>query len=82
MHRPINVKSPSNTTKWQVGFNSAFKGLRNAEDLSDPQVGVAPWKYKIGLVVLARKTQNHPFRSLSYDRPIASYLASSPQSAI
>jgi hypothetical protein len=28
MHVPINVKSPNNIRKWQVGFNSAFKGLR------------------------------------------------------
>jgi hypothetical protein len=27
MHVPINVKSP-NIRKWQMGFNSAFKGLR------------------------------------------------------
>jgi hypothetical protein len=27
MHRPINVKSPNNISKWQMGFNSAFKGL-------------------------------------------------------
>jgi hypothetical protein len=27
MHVPINVKSPNNISKWQVGFNSAFKGL-------------------------------------------------------
>jgi hypothetical protein len=26
MHGPINVKSP-NTSKWQMGFNSAFKEL-------------------------------------------------------
>jgi hypothetical protein len=26
MHGPINVKSPNNS-KWQMGFNSAFKGL-------------------------------------------------------
>jgi hypothetical protein len=25
---PINVKSPNNISKWQMGFNSAFKGLR------------------------------------------------------
>jgi hypothetical protein len=24
---PINVKSPNNTSEWQMGFNSAFKGL-------------------------------------------------------
>jgi hypothetical protein len=28
MHEPINVKSPNNTSKWQMGFNSAFKGLK------------------------------------------------------
>jgi hypothetical protein len=27
MHGHINVKSPNNTNKWQMGFNSAFKGL-------------------------------------------------------
>jgi hypothetical protein len=27
MHVLINVKSPNNTSKWQMGFNSAFKGL-------------------------------------------------------
>jgi hypothetical protein len=27
MHGPINVKFPNNTSKWQMGFNSAFKGL-------------------------------------------------------
>jgi hypothetical protein len=28
MHLPINVKSPNNISKWQMGFNSAFKGLK------------------------------------------------------
>jgi hypothetical protein len=27
IHVPINVKSPNNISKWQIGFNSAFKGL-------------------------------------------------------
>jgi hypothetical protein len=27
MHGPINVKSPNNTSKCQMGFNSAFKVL-------------------------------------------------------
>jgi hypothetical protein len=27
MHGPMNVKFPNNTSKWQMGFNSAFKGL-------------------------------------------------------
>jgi hypothetical protein len=30
MHGPINVKSPNSISKWQMGFNSAFKRL-NAE---------------------------------------------------
>jgi hypothetical protein len=25
MHGPINVKSPNNTSKWQMRFNLAFK---------------------------------------------------------
>ena len=31
MHGPINVKSPNNISEWQMGFNSAFKGLNNIE---------------------------------------------------
>jgi hypothetical protein len=31
MHGPINFKSPKNTSKWQMGFNSAFKGLISTE---------------------------------------------------
>jgi hypothetical protein len=27
MHGPMNVKSSDNISKWQMGFNSAFKGL-------------------------------------------------------
>jgi hypothetical protein len=27
MHGPINVKFPNNTSKWQMRFNSEFKGL-------------------------------------------------------
>jgi len=30
MHVPINIKSPNNTSKWQMGFNCAFKGLKLA----------------------------------------------------
>jgi hypothetical protein len=28
MHGPINIKSPNNISEWQMGFNSAFKGLK------------------------------------------------------
>jgi hypothetical protein len=27
MYGPINVKSPNDINKWQMGFNSAFRGL-------------------------------------------------------
>jgi hypothetical protein len=27
MHGPMNVKFPNNPSKWQIEFNSAFKGL-------------------------------------------------------
>jgi hypothetical protein len=32
MHLPINVKSPNNISKWQMGFNLAFKGLKCVGD--------------------------------------------------
>jgi len=31
MHVPTDVKSPNNISKWQMGFNSAFKGLMKIE---------------------------------------------------
>jgi hypothetical protein len=34
MHGPINVKSHNNNnnnSKWQMGFNSAFKGLTESD---------------------------------------------------
>jgi hypothetical protein len=32
MQVPMNVKSPNNTRKWQMGFNSAFKGLSREKE--------------------------------------------------
>jgi hypothetical protein len=32
MHVPMNVKSPNNTSKWQMGINSAFKWLIHHSD--------------------------------------------------
>ena len=34
MHGPINVKYPNNISEWQMGFNSAFKGLNVKESFS------------------------------------------------
>jgi hypothetical protein len=58
MHGPIKFKSPNNTSKWQMGFNSAFKGLilsgRILQFVMGPSVisiprptrAVEPWKEK------------------------------------
>jgi hypothetical protein len=35
MHVPINVKSPNNINNWQIGFDSAFKGLRLLSDSAE-----------------------------------------------
>jgi hypothetical protein len=35
MHGPINVKSSNNMSKWQMGFNSAFKGLIENQALKE-----------------------------------------------
>jgi hypothetical protein len=40
MHVPINVKSPNNTSKWQMGFNSAFKGLKERVNSVDTIITV------------------------------------------
>ena len=37
MHGPINVKSPNNTSKWQMGFNSAIKGLKEESTNTCPE---------------------------------------------
>jgi hypothetical protein len=34
MRLPINLKSPNNTIKWQMGFNSAFEGLIHQLDVA------------------------------------------------
>jgi hypothetical protein len=40
IHGPINVKFPNNINKWQMGFNSAFKGLRlMVEQNTDVRIG-------------------------------------------
>ena len=41
MHGPINVKSPNNISEWQMGFNSAFKGLNSVEGGSRHVIGGA-----------------------------------------
>jgi hypothetical protein len=32
MHGSMNGKSPNNTSKWQMRFNSAFKGLNRLNE--------------------------------------------------
>jgi hypothetical protein len=41
MHGSINFKSPNNTRKWQMGFNSAFEGLiTSQENIVIPAIGI------------------------------------------
>ena len=37
MHVPINVKFPNNISEWQMGFNSAFKGLMSKQKIKAPR---------------------------------------------
>jgi hypothetical protein len=43
MHVLINVKFPNNISKWQMGFNSAFKGLMyfSHQELSPADIAVS-----------------------------------------
>jgi hypothetical protein len=38
MHGPINVKSPNNISKWQMGFNLEFKGLSDFSEVSEKKL--------------------------------------------
>jgi hypothetical protein len=51
MQLPINVKSPNNISKWQMGFNSAFKGLMLQQILKkkDGTVYVGLIRLRIGV---------------------------------
>jgi DNA-binding transcriptional regulator of glucitol operon len=45
---PINVKSPNNISKWQMEFNSAFKGLMQLGFEPGAVVGKLVYKLEIG----------------------------------
>jgi hypothetical protein len=46
MRGPTNVKSPNNNSKWQMGFNSAFKGLKSKESENETGKIVSLHLYK------------------------------------
>jgi hypothetical protein len=50
MHGPINVKSPDNISEWQMGFNSAFKGL-NFRFLYSLTLFL-PWFFRLSSILL------------------------------
>jgi hypothetical protein len=59
MHGPINVKSPNNTSKWQMEFNSAFKVLNTLMFVHEMFVCITKrvcsgvdWSVRCGVVVL------------------------------
>jgi len=53
MHVAINVKSPNNISEWQMGFNSAFKGLM-CTVLLPPGVNPIAVKYIISYIISYR----------------------------
>jgi hypothetical protein len=48
MHGPIKVKSPNTINKWQMGFNSEFKGLKIKKAVHE--VGVLQYKRRNKIV--------------------------------
>jgi hypothetical protein len=50
MHGPINVKSPNNISEWQMGFNSAFKGLKRSGGKRKYWLAISNVKFKDGKV--------------------------------
>jgi adenine-specific DNA methylase len=61
MHGTINVKSPNNTSTWQMGFNSAFKGLITNTGLENkawnsPQIKILQQSHELHIIRL--QTQN------------------------
>ena len=66
MHGLVNVKSPNNISEWQMGFNSAFKGLNHAEkkfcptfiSLPDNSILRTEWQFSEFMLLLAH-THTH-----------------------
>jgi hypothetical protein len=54
MHGLINVESPNNISKWQMGFNSAFKGLNGGEWSSEKSQPPFPSSHQVGGSVASR----------------------------
>jgi hypothetical protein len=54
MHGHINIKSPNNTRKWQMGFNTAIQGLK-MNGASPPFLYVPYW---IGTLLIDVYTVN------------------------
>jgi hypothetical protein len=51
MHVPINVTSPNNISKWQMGFNSAFKGLSKFHFISS-RIKSLIWRQLCGHILM------------------------------
>jgi hypothetical protein len=50
MHGPMNVKFPNNTSKWQMEFNSAFKGLMKFSHLYlDHPCDLSVWGFQLNI---------------------------------
>jgi hypothetical protein len=56
----MNVKSPNNTSKWQMGFISAFKGLRRTL-----LHGISPFLKAVKLIPIVKEKHRLKAGSLS-----------------
>jgi hypothetical protein len=75
MHGPINVKSPKNISKWQMGFNLAFKGLSKAKDCLVSLRHSALWKGKGKGKVHRRTGHESPEKVWRYSSTLSITLA-------
>jgi hypothetical protein len=63
MHGPINVKSPKNINKWEMGYNSAFKGLKYIVKKWDGVWSRLTW-LRIGEMAVSRECGNEASGSM------------------
>ena len=57
MYVPINVKSPNNISKWQMGFNSVFKGLNSLRNVGRDMGSSTLGEARVGSV--PRRAREH-----------------------
>jgi hypothetical protein len=68
MHGPINLKSPNNISKWQMGFNSVFKGLNNLNHFAPIKSSVVICEHSIDHWVTTKRRSYRQARGMCASR--------------